>query len=190
MRIAISSLSGCGNSTVSRIVAKKLGLEFINYTFRNLARDTNVLFETIQSESLKTPNYDYEVDRRQIALIQQHDHCVVGSRLAVWLDDEKIRKKIAVKAPDFDFKVWIYAPLKERAARIARREHAPVPQVLSATKLRDAQNELRYRKLYGIDVERFPKAVDLTINTERFSAEQVAALIISSARKVKSLKSR
>lgn len=190
MRIAISSLSGCGNSTVSRIVAKKLKLEFINYTFRNLARDTNVPFETIQSESLKNPKYDYEVDRRQIKLIQDHAHCVVGSRLAVWLDDEKIKEKIRVRAPAFDFKVWIYAPLKERAARIARREHAQIPHVLSSTKLRDRQNELRYRTLYGIDVDKFSRAVDLTINTERFSAEQVATLITTAAKKVKALKSK
>lgn len=190
MRIAISSLSGCGNSTVSRLVARKLKLAFINYTFRNLAKDTDVPFEKIQSESLKTPAYDYEVDRRQIGLIGRNTNCVVGSRLAVWLDDDKLHSKIGVKAPPFDFKVWIYAPLQERAARIAKRERLSVSQVLSATQLRDSQNELRYRKLYGIDVDKFPQAVDLTINTERFNAEQVSALIISSAKKVKAMKSR
>jgi cytidylate kinase len=34
LRIAISGKSGCGNTTVSRMVAEKLGLRFINFTFR------------------------------------------------------------------------------------------------------------------------------------------------------------
>jgi len=39
IRIAISGKSGCGNSTVSRIVATRLGLRVVNYTFKDLARD-------------------------------------------------------------------------------------------------------------------------------------------------------
>ena len=35
--IAISGKSGCGNSSVSRIVAERLGLKLINYTFHDIA---------------------------------------------------------------------------------------------------------------------------------------------------------
>jgi cytidylate kinase len=37
IKIAISGKSGCGNSTVSRIVANRLGLRLVNYTVRALA---------------------------------------------------------------------------------------------------------------------------------------------------------
>ncbi len=33
MKIALSGKSGCGNTTVSGMIAKHYGLEFINYTF-------------------------------------------------------------------------------------------------------------------------------------------------------------
>ncbi|MBI2444924.1 cytidylate kinase family protein [Candidatus Micrarchaeota archaeon] len=185
MRIAISSLSGCGNTTVSRLVAERLGLQFINYTFRNLAIDLKMPFEKIQAESKATPKYDYDVDRRQVALIEKTKDCVVGSRLSVWLDDERIRNKIGVQAPAFDLKVWIYAPLNERAKRISKREGKTFARVLEDTLFRDEENEQRYLSLYGINVARFARAVDLTVNTERFTAEQVAELIIACAKKVK-----
>ncbi|MDP2718063.1 MAG: cytidylate kinase family protein [Candidatus Micrarchaeota archaeon] len=188
MRIAISSLSGCGNSTVSSLVARKLRLSFINYTFRNLAKDLKMPFARIQKESLKTTRFDYEVDRRQIAIIDKTRNCVVGSRLAVWLDDKRLEDKIGVKAPPFDFKVWIYAPLKERAKRISGREKKPFSRVLEETLFRDEENAQRYLSLYGLKVEEFPRAVDLTVNTERFSAEQVAELIIAAAKKARTFR--
>ena len=47
LRLAISGKSGCGNTTVSRLVAEKLGLRVINYTFKNLARDSGMSFEEL-----------------------------------------------------------------------------------------------------------------------------------------------
>ncbi|HLD76449.1 MAG TPA: cytidylate kinase family protein [Candidatus Norongarragalinales archaeon] len=188
MRIAISSLSGCGNTTVSRLVAHSLKLSFINYTFRNLAKDLELPFEKIQADSKTNPKYDYEVDRRQVALIGKTPNCVVGSRLAVWLDDDRLKSKIGVKCPPFDLKVWIYAPLNERAKRISKREKKTFARVLEDTLFRDEENEQRYLALYGLNVQHFPRAVDITVNTERFSAEQVAELIVSAAKKIQSLK--
>ncbi|MDR1566822.1 MAG: cytidylate kinase, partial [Treponema sp.] len=42
IRIAVSGKSGCGNTTVSRLVADALDLRFINFTFRSLAREKNM----------------------------------------------------------------------------------------------------------------------------------------------------
>ena len=39
IRIAISGKSGCGNTTVSGLLAQKLGIKLINYTFRQLAEE-------------------------------------------------------------------------------------------------------------------------------------------------------
>jgi cytidylate kinase len=39
LRIAISGKSGCGNTTVSTLLAKTLGIKLINYTFRQLAEE-------------------------------------------------------------------------------------------------------------------------------------------------------
>lgn len=39
LRIAISGRSGCGNTTVSTLLAQKLGVKLINFTFRQLAAE-------------------------------------------------------------------------------------------------------------------------------------------------------
>ena len=84
LRIAISGKSGCGNSTVSKLVAEKLGLRVINYTFKNLARDSGMTFEELAQKAEKDPQYDLKIDRMQVELAREGG-CVLGSRLAIWL---------------------------------------------------------------------------------------------------------
>ena len=42
VRIAISGKSGCGNTTVSSLLAKTLDITLINYTFRQMAAERNM----------------------------------------------------------------------------------------------------------------------------------------------------
>ncbi|NBK25522.1 MAG: cytidylate kinase, partial [Spirochaetia bacterium] len=46
MRIAISGKSGCGNTTVSKLVADRLGYPMINFTFRTLSEEKGIEFWT------------------------------------------------------------------------------------------------------------------------------------------------
>ena len=45
--IAISGFSGCGNTTVSKMTADLMGMDFINYTFRSLAEEDGISFEEV-----------------------------------------------------------------------------------------------------------------------------------------------
>ncbi len=63
LRIAISGKSGCGNSTVSRLVASQLGLRVVNYTFKDLARDRGMSFEEICILAETDSQYDLTIDR-------------------------------------------------------------------------------------------------------------------------------
>ena len=50
VRVAISGKSGCGNTTVSSMLAEKLGIKLINYTFRQLAAEKGLtLAEVIEN---------------------------------------------------------------------------------------------------------------------------------------------
>ncbi len=71
LRIAISGKSGCGNSTVSRLVADRLGLRLINYTFKDLAREQGLSFEEICRRAEVDPQYDLTIDRMQVRLAEQ-----------------------------------------------------------------------------------------------------------------------
>jgi len=169
LRIAISGQSGCGNTTATNNVGGALQLRVVNYTFRDLAKELNLGFDALHSHAEKTFIYDYLTDLVCIrAALSQS--IIVGNRLAAWL----------VEA---DLRVWLHASLEARAARIARRESekgSSYESVLYKTLQRDAQNRRRYLQVYGIDIQDH-NDLDITINTEMLTADQVSSLIASAA---------
>jgi cytidylate kinase len=129
-RVAISGKSGCGNTTVSRLVAAALGLRVVNYTFKNLAQERGMGFEEVCLLAESDPQYDLAVDRRQVQLAEGGG-CVLGSRLAIWL----------LKGSAFT--VYLEAALPVRAARIASREGKPLAEALAETESRDRRDHDR-----------------------------------------------
>lgn len=164
--IAVSSKSGCGNSTVSRIVADRLGLRLVNYTFHDMARERGMSFEEFCRIAESDPECDYAVDRRQVELARQ-GRCVLASRLAIWLMKDEA-----------DFTVYLTAGLEVRARRIARREGIAYEVAHEQTLARDARDRQRYIRLYGIDVDRYGHA-DLVVNTELGDQDYVAGQILA-----------
>ena len=110
IKIAVSGKSGCGNTTVSRIVAEKLGLSFINFTFRSLAGERGLSLAEVLEKAAADDSWDREVDSRQVRLAREAEGCVLGSRLAIWM------------LPEADIKVYLTARPETRAERIVRRE--------------------------------------------------------------------
>jgi len=169
MRIAISGHSGCGNTTATTNVGKSLGLRIMNYTFRDLAKDLGISFEELHHEAPTNFIYDYLTDLNLIRAAL-HQKVVLGTRLAAWIMEA-------------DLRIWLHAPLEARAARINRREtekESTYEQVLYKTLKRDEQNRKRYLQLYGIDITDHGD-FDITINTDKLTAEQVSGLIVAAA---------
>lgn len=164
VKIAVSGFSGCGNTTVSNMLAEKLSLPCINYTFRNLAKELNMDFKDIVEKSKTDFSFDKMVDAKQIELAQKGS-CVLGSRLAIWL------------LSDASLKVFLTASPEVRASRISEREHASVDEVMAFTKKRDAQDTARYLQLYNIDNTNYTFA-DLIIDTEKYFPEEICDIII------------
>ena len=151
LRIAVSGKSGCGNTTVSRLLSQRLGIRLINYTFHDLAREKGLAFETLCVLAEKDPQYDLLLDRKHVELASEQS-CVLGSRLAIWLLEKA------------SLKVYLTAPALTRAERIARREGIACKEALSGMNRRDARDRRRYIRLYSINIDRYEFA-DLTVNT-------------------------
>jgi len=184
LKIAISGLSGCGNTTVSKLVAKKLRCRFLNYTLRNLAAGLKKPFPAVQKQAEKSPVFDYAVDKKQAILAASSPRIVVGSRLACWLDSPKVLGKLRVeKAPSFNLKAWLDAPLRVRAGRIAKREGKSLSLVLRETRARDAANAARYKRLYEIDVSNHSGL--FVVDVSKISAEQAADRIVEKVIRLK-----
>lgn len=170
LKIAISGKSGCGNSSVSRIVAQKLNYKLINYTFHNMANEKGVGFEEFCLMVEKDSTYDIELDKKLLELAKEPG-CVLGSRLSVWL------------LKDADLKVYLTATPEVRAGRIAQREKTDFDISYKNMMKRDSRDRERFIKLYSIDINDYDFA-DLIINTEINNQSAIADIII---KKVKNL---
>ena len=168
VRIAITGKSGCGNTTVSRLVAEELGLRVINYTFKTIAEEMGISFEDLCILAESESRYDRELDRKQVELAAAPG-CVLGSRLAIWF------------LADADFKVYLDGAARVRAARIAEREGLTQQQSLAATNARDKRDRDRYQRLYQIDVDDYDFA-DLIVDTAEGDQFFVVRTIIKALR--------
>ncbi len=162
--IAISGKSGCGNTTVSRMVAEMLGRQFINYTFRKMAQEEGMSLAQLLALAKDDPSWDRLLDSRQVDLAHKED-CVIGSRLAMWL------------LSDADLRVYLRASQGVRVERIFSREGGDREQIARFTEARDKDDQRRYREIYGIDTEDLSSA-HLVIDTEQWDAAATAAIIV------------
>ncbi len=168
MRIAISGLSGCGNTTACANVSQALNLKKINYTMRDISNETKIPLTEIQLLAEKYDAIDCALDYKLLQLAQREQNCVIGTRLAGWLINA-------------DLTVWLHASLATRAKRVGKREEKPLSRLMKETRLRDKQNILRYKHIYNINTLNHDN-FDLVVNTERLSPDQVAALIVAAAK--------
>ena len=165
MRIAISGKSGCGNTTVSTLVADRMNYPLINFTFRSLAEERGVDFWEFCRQAEMDDQIDIELDTRQVSMAMEQEDCVLGSRLAIWMLKEA------------DLKVYLTASIEERAMRIHKREGGSFTQRLKETTLRDANDTARYKRIYNID-NSDPSIADLVIDTDTLEPQQIADMII------------
>jgi cytidylate kinase len=165
MRIAVSGKSGCGNTTVSTLLAQKLGYPMINFTFRQMAKERNMDFWDFCALANRDDSIDKELDSRQVQMAMAEENCVLGSRLAIWM------------LKDADFKVYLVASDEERARRIVKREGGTLAERLGETRRRDSHDSERYGRIYGIDNNDTSQA-DLVIDTEGKTPEEIVDIII------------
>ncbi len=162
--IAISGQSGCGNTTVTRMLSEKLGLDMINYTFHTMADEMGMDFEEFCKMAEKDSKYDIELDKKQVELASKGG-CVLGSRLAIWM------------MKDADLKIYLKADVKERARRIFTREGGSVEEQIAKTEARDLRDTNRYKNLYNIDNTDYSFA-DLVIDSTNLDQYAVLDLIL------------
>jgi cytidylate kinase len=164
LRVAVSGKSGCGNTTVSGMLAEKLGVQLINYTFRSMAAETGLSVAQIIEAAKTDFSFDQRVDTRQVELAMEGS-CVLGSRLAVWM------------LTAADFRVYLHASESERARRVHEREGGEIAEIERFTALRDGEDSRRYKELYGIDNED-TSGVDLVVDTDVLMPEEIVELIL------------
>ncbi len=164
LRVAISGKSGCGNTTVSGMLAKTLGVTLINYTFRQLAAEKGMTLAEVIEAAKTDDSYDKYVDKHQVELALA-EPCVLGSRLAIWMLKEA------------DLKVYLLASDDTRARRVYNREGGDLQAIKDFTAMRDSEDTRRYKEFYGIDNNDYAFC-DLIIDVNEKTPEEIEEIIL------------
>lgn len=162
----MSGLSGCGNTTTSEVLSRKLGYKLVNFTFKNLAKEKNMSFDELCALAKIDENIDREIDTRQVEMAESEDDVILASRLAIWMLESA------------SYKVYLKASAPVRARRIQKREGGTIEEVEEKTARRDKSDHERYLSLYGINNYDHTKA-DFVVDTDAYTAEEVAELILA-----------
>lgn len=165
MIITIGGPIGSGKTTVSKALAEKFGFTHISagVIFREMAAERDITLEEFSKLAEENPEFDDELDRRQIKLAKEAENAVIDGRLSGWLIDA-------------DLKIWLKAPLETRAKRVSGREDKDYEKAIEDVRARGDSELKRYREIYSIDL-RDLAPYDVVLNTDIFSADEVIGII-------------
>ncbi|MBY9018430.1 MAG: AAA family ATPase [Candidatus Lokiarchaeota archaeon] len=172
MIITISGLHGTGKSTVGKLVAKALGLDYYStgQAFRDLAKEMEMNLQEFSRYVEEHPNIDKQLDEK-IIKIAEKNNILIDSQLS-----GHILRNVA------DFKIHLTCSLETRVRRITDRDQSSYEQKMKETLIRESSELERFKKLYDInldDLEEIKLFHDLVIDTEGLSIDEIVELIVS-----------
>ena len=173
MKITISGPIGSGKSTVSKILAAKLGYKHysIGGFMRDIAKKRSLSILELSKRAESDPTIDDELDQRQSQIGKSEDNFVMDSRLGYHFILDS-------------FSIFLDVSINEAVRRITSdkkrdEKYKNTVEAVVALKERMHSESLRYNEYYGI---KFPDKAKfrLVIDTTKMSPEETAEKIIDS----------
>ncbi len=171
MILSISGLHGTGKSTIGKLIADKLGIQYYStgQAFRDLAQEMNMTLEEYSKYVEENPEIDKDLDNKIIGIAKK-GNIIIDSQLSGY-----ILKSVA------DFKVLLICPLEVRIKRMTERDNTTYEQKLKETKLREKSELERFKHLYNIDLsdqKEIQHIYDLILNTKNLTVEKIVEKIL------------
>lgn len=160
--ITITGPPGSGKSTAGRGLAERLGLEFVSagQLFRDRAKARGLSLEEFSAAAERDESIDRALDDAMLALARPGR--VLEGRITGALCHRR-------GVPCYYLVVTARPEVRHR--RLAARDHLPLAESAAATPRREASERDRYRRYYGIDLDR--EAADGTVDASELSPTEV-----------------
>ncbi|MDR2338030.1 MAG: cytidylate kinase family protein [Deltaproteobacteria bacterium] len=172
--ITISGMLGSGKSTVSKMLAEKLGYEYYStgMAFRNLAEKKGITVIELNQLSFQDLSIDQEIDSSFAQLAQQNISYVIDSRLAFFFVPTSLKIKLDVDINVAGRRIF------EDKCRTQEQHYQTLAEATAALAKRRALEVTRWLELYGVNIEDL-KNFDLIIDSTNKTPEQICAEIIA-----------
>jgi len=182
MRITIGGLPGSGTSTITRLLAKKIGLSYINggQIIRQLADKAGVNLIKFTEMAEVDSSIDKTVDEQMTKHARENQDVILEGRLTGHFCQ---REKIEA------FKVYLKAPLDIRVKRICQREKSELVETKVRTVKREGIENKRWKKHYDIDTNDL-SIYDLVVDASIKTPQQIVGLILSKINQDNGFKAR
>lgn len=170
MIITITGLPGSGKTSVAKELARHLHIKHYSMgdLFRKIAKKRKISVLDLTKQGKPTD----EMDSIQKYIAKTHKNAIIDSRLGAYL------------IKNAHVKIYIYADLKTRVNRIAKREKINYKEALHETLSREREELKHYKKEYNIDY-RDKKLYNIIMNTEELTIEQTTKKLINKINKLK-----
>lgn len=176
MIITISGLPGSGKSSVSRLLAKRLGFRHysIGDFMRSIARKRGLSLLELSKKAEQDRSIDEELDSMQIGLGRKEDNFVIDSRLGFHFIPNSV--KILLSVSEQEAARRIFSQLRDE------KENTSLEQTLKSIRIRKASECKRYSEYYGLDCYD-KRNYNLVIDTAPLSVEQVVERVAEFVKK-------
>lgn len=177
--LTIGGPPGSGKSTAGRLVARSLDLEFRSAgdLFRAEAQRREMDLASFGRYAASHPEVDRELDRSMQAL-------ATPGRLL----DGRIQGPLCRRAGVPVYDVVVTAREDVRVRRVAARDGQSVEEAQALVREREASERDRYKRFYGIDLDR--ERAGFVVDSSDRSPSEVAEAILSYVRERESAAAR
>ncbi len=167
--ICISGQPSCGTSTVAKIVAEKLGLDYFSpgqyFKKHSAGKETESAVAVWKTEKGSSRSFHNDIDRLQLEIAEK-GNVVFDGKLSIRM------------LKNSNLKVWLKADIEKRAERVAKRDSMDIGAALEKLKEKEVLERKNWKKIYGFDYFEQEKEADLVIDVTEISAAEAAEKIL------------
>ncbi len=169
--IAISGKPGAGTSTIAKMVAERLNIEYFSpgqKFFKPFEEkdDTTEALDFWRNKKGKSKGFHEKIDDYQRELAKKGNIVICG-KLSVW-----VLKDLA------DLKVWLDCDFEERVRRSSKRDKINLKETKEKLKKREKIEENEWKRIYGFDRNSQKEMADIVIDTGVKNPEEIVEEIV------------